>query len=553
MKCVPGIVGILLVVGCDTSTSAPDGHVADIPSTDSGPSAMNADADSVELVELDGASPADSSVSKGPEDDSGVTPMNQDASFADQVVWGIPVTGQSLAVGTNSDPIHLTTQYSNLKLGFDVTNVPWVSTRLVPCGEPLRPWLNSSYPYNVKGETTSTIMGDQLSYLSILNTSEDYVTYHGNFGGAGWAMKFINKNGVGTPAPRTPDNFSLGYSFQAMLDEFAIAKSLVEATGKKFRVRASILTHGESDFASTTYKEELKQLAADQRSDLFAITSQASSDPFHLIATQPSAGYPNGNDDTLSTSANLMWMASLEDSAIVIAGPKYQYGYSADRIHMLAPGYDHLGVKYAQVYDRLANGGTWTPMQPIGIAVNEKVIQVDLHVPVLPFSFDETLDPNQVTHLEWKNGRGFEVVDDTGKLVIESVAKGSASSLAITLATLPGSGLRLRYAMTNDGIGRRGQVADSDPFIGIDTKNYSVSFTQGSTEATLNDPMPEHGARDCIVASGLPLGTLIKNVSGNTLTLSNPWGSASTTTSASVHFDNRNYLVQFDLPVPWRP
>ena len=85
-------------------------------------------------------------------------------------------------------------------------------------------------------------------------------------------------------------------------------------------------------------------------------------------------------------------------------------------------------------------------------------------------------------------GRGFEVEDSTGRLRITDVQIRGAS-VAITLAAAPrGAGLSVRYAMTQDvagyaggpGTGRRGQLRDSDPYVGSDRAVIRARVTRGS-------------------------------------------------------------------------
>jgi hypothetical protein len=96
--------------------------------------------------------------------------------------------------------------------------------------------------------------------------------------------------------------------------------------------------------------------------------------------------------------------------------------------------------------------------------------------------------PHQTSHAAWSKGRGFEVESREGELAIESVAI-KDDSVLIHLATAPAAtDLVVRYAVTQDGIGslgglatgRIGQLRDSDPLVGYDTKlpqyNYALSF-----------------------------------------------------------------------------
>jgi hypothetical protein len=134
-------------------------------------------------------------------------------------------------------------------------------------------------------------------------------------------------------------------------------------------------------------------------------------------------------------------------------------------------------------------GREWQPLQPTSLRRSGRVITVDLHVPVPPLVWDESLPaPHQLSHVAWSRGRGFEVDSQGEELAIDDVAIRN-NSVLITLAHDVGkANLVVRYATTQDGhgtlgglgTGRIGQLRDSDSLVGYATQlphyNYAVSF-----------------------------------------------------------------------------
>lgn len=474
------------------------------------------------------------------------------------VHWLINTTGQSLSVGSHALPAQRTGIYNNTKLGYYTTSIPWLPTNvLIQISEEVRPQAASVYPYNIQGETTSTIRADQITKLYRDRTTHDYSSHTVNVGHDGWAMYYIRKNGVVAPPPDDPnDPIGIGYSYQASLDEMAIVIPLCTSQlNKTAKTRAGFLTHGESDYPRIEYGDDVRLLQVNQKADYFALTGQPNTDAYSLICSQAS-GYPAEESTALVQSAASVWLTStLYPGEVVLSCPKYQLNYYSDLIHLTAPSEDRLGIKEAQVYDALTRGTGWTPLQPNSITVLGTAITIDLNVPSPPLQWDTTLNPHQTAHTEWANGRGFEVLDSTGPLTIISATITGANQVTLILGSLPSTGLRVRYAMVNDGVGyiRCGQLCDSDPLIGIDAQDYNVSFTNGSTSATVNSPTFKHGPRDIITAASLVGGTIITAATGTNITLSSPWSGTTGAHTANIRYDNRNYLVIFSLPVPYAP
>jgi hypothetical protein len=328
-------------------------------------------------------------------------------------------------------------------------------------------------------------------------------------------------------------------------------------------VGAVILTHGETDYARATYGADVYRLFTDYNRDLRAITGQRAAIP--MLVSQQAAMPATAGGRSVSTQA--VWRLGVDHPGeVVCVGPRYQYEYAADRLHFDAYAYQRLGIKYAQVYfERVVLGRPWRPLQPRAVRRAGRVITVDFDVPVGPLAWDESIAaPHQAAFTEWAQGRGFEVQNAAGRVRIEAVAI-SGSSVVVTLRSEPAAaGLTVRYAMTQDAdglisgprTGRRGQLRDSDPFVGVDRQEVRVNVTAGATRVTAvtANGFARRGRRDLVTATtvaGLAGETLVTAVSNaSTVTLSRPWAGPTGVTTLAFRSDQRNYCVSFEMASP---
>jgi hypothetical protein len=402
---------------------------------------------------------------------------------------GVIGTGQSLAVGAGARQATMTTQrFRNLKLSLGATDVegpPYDSNAaglsVVPLVEPIRPEVTSypgAYPFNIYGETPHTAMADQISALYAHDGRGDYVTVHTVVGESGQGIHVIDKGALVTP--------STGHAYAAALFEASALVRLASAAGKSYGVAAIVLTHGETDGRNDDYESDVTRLLADLNRDIQIITGQKTKILLLLTQQQTRPG-----DNSKASSLLAQWKIGVDhEGDVVCVGPKYQYPYASDRLHLVASGYDQIGEKYAEVYyERVVLGQLWRPLEPVAAVLRGRIITVRFHVPVPPLVWDENMPaPHQAAHSAWSRGRGFEVSNRQGEETIDSVAILNDSVL-ITLGQAPAAtGLVVRYAVTQDGegslgglaSGRIGQLRDSDPLVGYDTTspqyNYALSF-----------------------------------------------------------------------------
>jgi hypothetical protein len=422
------------------------------------------------------------------------------------IAWdltGIIGTGQSLSVGAMArtpTAQAMVQPYGNLKLSLGTLTVPPLDEAasqsdqltLVPLVEPIRAvddGYPSAYPVNLDGESPHTAMSVQLTSMAMAAGASDFVTVHTVVGESGQGMSVIDKSA--TPSPNGPNS---ARAYAATLFEARAIKRLATAQGKTYGIGAIFLTHGETDAGNAGYEDAMLKLYTDYNADLKAITGQEQSIP--LFTSQQHGIYLYAPGVTaasnINTSTKLQWQASLDHpNEIVCVGPKYQYPYYTDYLHLVALGYELMGEKYAQAYyERVVLGHEWKPLQPLAstVARSGRNITLDFYVPKPPLAWDDALPrPHQTDLAVWKDGRGFEVRSaDRTPLAIESVTLVDADTVQITLAADVPEGAILGYAATNGNDApvnyspRIGNLKDSDPFVGALTgqaqANYSVAF-----------------------------------------------------------------------------
>jgi hypothetical protein len=405
---------------------------------------------------------------------------------------GVVGSGQSLSVGAQASDVATTTQpYGNLKLALGGAVVPPFDAEnaalsLVPLVEPIRPFgtaYPSAYPANIYGETPHSAMANQITALARGAGAPDYVGVHTVVGENGQGMAQLRKGAAEVVVGAT----SKGRAFAATLFEARAIRRLAAARGKTYGIGAIILTHGETDSGNANYEAELVQLWTDYNTDLAAITGQTQSIPM-LVTQHHAFGFTAGQRSGPAASTLAQWRVGVNHPRdIICSGPKYQYPYAADNLHLVTRGYQLLGEKYGEVYyERVVLGRDWQPLQPLRVERAGRVVTVHFHVPVPPLAWDDVLPaPHQSALTEWAAARGFELSLAGTPLAIESVAIASDSIQIVAAADVP-AGALLGYAATSDGtvppnMSRRwGLLRDSDALVGAVTgqaqPNYAVAF-----------------------------------------------------------------------------
>jgi hypothetical protein len=460
-------------------SSATGGHKA------TGSSASNSGGDSG-TSEMAGAGGTDGTDALGGSSNAtGGFTMTVDTSVPKQP-WdwsGVIGSGQSLAVGEKGTPVVTTTQpFHNLKLSTGTLAWPVdpnsESLAMVPLIEPIgRPSTSypSSWPTNIAGETAHSSMANQIAAMVAAANGGDYVGVHGEFGESGQCLKYLVKN--------PPQDGVNGRAYAATLIETRAIARLALAQGKTYGIGAMIMTHGECDSGNAAYETQLYQLLSDLNTDIAAITGQTQR--VLLIVSQQQSGVSHAG------STVGQWKIGVDyPTETVCSGPKYQYPYASDGVHLIAEGYRQLGEKYGQVYtERVVMGRNWQPLQPTSAERHGQIITVQFHVPVPPLVWETRFSPPLPNKIEWQAGKGFEVRSSTTRFTISSVAISGDSVQITCVEPLPDSGIKVGYAVTASttamaapypGTFAWGLLRDSDPFVGTATgvpqPNYAVSF-----------------------------------------------------------------------------
>jgi hypothetical protein len=499
----------------------------------------------------------------GPDDGGPIIPIPVVPKAAPFGWVGVIGTGQSLAVGGGGSPQQLpisrTPSAKNLKLvdtGADPkypiqpdTGSPkWAA---VPLNEPFRfnapgtgpGYMDGQYPNDVQGETPHTAMGSTLSALFTAHGGTgDYISAHSLVGWFGRCLKDINKEGGQRAYP-------------ASLNEARVWKQLAQAANMTFGVGGIILTHGECDASTVGYGSGLHQFWQDYNTDLKAITGQTRD--VVLFATQQSTQNSGANG-----SAVQLWQASVANpDQIVCVGPKYQYQYGPDSLHLPATGYVRMGEKYAEIFDIVVNQQrAWKPLQPNKITRVGAVLTLAMDVPNPPLVWDTALaPPHQQLNQAWANGKGFEVSDQSNKPLTIASATISGSNVVITLSADPGaSKVHVAYALTQDGGGSlggkvnglRGLLRDSDDFSGSDTESLDTDFSKGSAviKSGAAGGFALRTMGDVPSGSGVaPGAVVISHDTDDQLTLSTPWSGENARLKISYHHGQANYCVHFAM------
>lgn len=399
--------------------------------------------------------------------------------------WNIVIgTGQSLSVGGGGLPIRPGEQpFGNLKVA--TADLAWPidpsdpKITLEPLTEPAgrrSVGFPSSWPQNIDGETYHTSAANEISRLVQDRFHRPYVTVHYEVGESGQGMVRIRKEPVREGVT--------GRSYEAAMIQTKAVARLARAAGKSFGVGAIFMTHGETDTGNAHYEEELYRLWSDYNADLKAITGQRE-DVVMIVSQHNRLG-------ERSPSTIAQWKLGVDHrDHIVCSGPKYQYPYGRDALHLTAEGYRLLGEKYGQVYyERVVLGHKWRPLEPERVTRRGTQVEVRFHVPQGPLVWDTTLGEPHPSSPEWSSGKGFEVTDAGGKRVaIRSAAIRGRDTVVLELASDPGAGARLGYATFGEPTMQKppfnasphwGLLRDSDPFVGFTTQkpqpNFCVAF-----------------------------------------------------------------------------
>lgn len=379
----------------------------------------------------------------------------------------VPITGQSLATGGNSDLAALTydlqlTQRNRMQTGSA-----------------------ESFTTGKKMANLVRLTGFSLEHLGLpfarslsnINGSANNDVVVDNWASSGTAYVGLKKGT--TPYNNLIDNLTTAYGLHGYYNE-------------GFVVPAVLVVHGESDSQSSTYQADIEEWQADLETDIQAITGQADGIP--MFCSQESS-WTTGNQATGKSSIAMYAAAVAEPTKQILVCAKYFLTY-ADSVHLSSWSYRRLGEYYAKAYKAvIIDAGSFAPMQPTNIARVGAVVTLTFgnRVGNLVLDTDYVNNPGNY---------GFEFFDDGGPSVTVSSVAIVSNTIEVTLSGTPsGAGKRIRYAYTgvsgNDAgpvTGPRGCLRDSDTATSLYDGAAIGTFTADDATDVITFPAA-HGLR----------------------------------------------------------
>lgn len=230
--------------------------------------------------------------------------------------------------------------------------------------------------------------------------------------------------------------------YSRVLEQVTYGKSLANAAGKTYGVRAVTWAQGESDTAadvpSATYIAALNQLVTDLNTDIKAITGQTSD--VHLVTSQLASFVTYGK--SAPTIALALLDAANANPLIHLAVPNFVLMHNdTDQIHLQRESYKKKGAYFGKVIKRICvDGATWSPVQPVSAKRQGSVVVLRFHVPRGPLVLD-------TINVRLNTDYGFSLVDSGGSAItISSVQLLGDDRVKITAATAIPAGAFVRYA-----------------------------------------------------------------------------------------------------------
>ncbi len=413
--------------------------------------------------------------------------------------YSILVTGQSLALGALGVPA-LTVRQPYLNLMYE-------QGRLVPL---IENYANPAVSQKAT-ETVNSALANTISFLAG-STSPQFIISRSATNGA--EMSKIKKNG----------NLS---TYAEGLAEIRAIRDVLAKNKEQHKVAAIVLIHGETDHtliqsgATNTYADDIRRLRANYDMDLRRMTGQSEKIPIFIDQMMSFTGYGQAT----SSIPLAQYAASLNDSNVYLVTPKYIFDYypAGSQAHLVNISYRWLGEYYGKVIKQVVlDDRRWTPLSPRQILRTDRLVALDLNVPVIPIVFDTTevlAAPNY----------GFEYYDGEKNIPISKVEIKDRDTLEITLAQIPtGASERLRYAYSGRPGARpgahsegsaRGNVRDSDSttsLYGNKLYNWLVAFdlpvTVGhSGQDGDNPPKDSSLTLQDVVLADIPMGGIVNS------------------------------------------
>lgn len=300
-------------------------------------------------------------------------------------VWG---DGQSLAVGFNAGAVLTITQpYQNVMLTGGIIRPP-DETGLLPAVEAVR-------------ETGFAAMANTIS------------------------SQFTNKYPLtvctmGVPSTALASHLPGQQYYTDLIAAVTAVNALVVARGDVYNIPIINLVQGEQDEVLGTlglvWEQQAIQYADALARDIPAITGQPNRP---IIALSQLSNWTTQTKATPTIAIAMVDLARKYPNKFLLIGPKYQYPYGADGLHLTADSYRNMGIDFTKPWmQTVVKGQFWKPLWPIPgrIRCKGNGIIADFEVPVPPMVIDTSVvtDPG---------GLGFEFYDPINGRQIATTAE----------------------------------------------------------------------------------------------------------------------------------
>lgn len=350
------------------------------------------------------------------------------------------LTGQSLGIGFPQAAVSTTQPYSNKGLfdssgNYTITLPAAATLSLIPLVTPQNGGGNSSTPYpsNCYGESGETSLANQLTALALASGLGSYTVAAGTVAQGAAAMSVIQKGGIGNA-------YAAG---QYLIQAFA------RLAGRVVMVPFYPITHGEADSQNqnTNYGTQFATLQSNNETDTLALNGTTVGGIAIAVAPGPSGHIPalfsqQHQEPGALAGGNLAGtaqynFAKASPTLAILSGPKYQYHWNVDNLHLLE--YRPLYEKMAQAGWAYLTTGSWTPFWPTAATGSgTSTVTLTCNVPVGPIVKDTSLgQPHQVgTRFSmWAAGGGLEVWDNP--MTVASTTGNGVNAVVQLTAPIP--------------------------------------------------------------------------------------------------------------------
>jgi hypothetical protein len=183
-------------------------------------------------------------------------------------------------------------------------------------------------------------------------------------------------------------------------------------------VKASVFIYvqGESDASAETGPEEYTKTVMDIFDGFKKMTN---SPDCKMVTYQTSADLLLSNKAAQIAVEQLKWH---EEGKTYMTTPAYPFDH-ADKFHLTASGYIHMGAYFGRAFDYVKLGKTPPCLYPSGVSAEMSTAKVKFKVPVLPLRMEDNTDNHgfRVVHADGTDAviKEILVVDDTVHIICD--------------------------------------------------------------------------------------------------------------------------------------